>query len=286
MNLSAAMRILERKHHAVFSLHILHPVFLETEALRLTPDQYLHHGEFCRHTKMHGHLSVCTRNKDRSLDIARRGRPFCGLCPFGIWDSACPVLRGGELFAVIYAGSGRPQGRRIDWEGPQPPEITPQKAAALRRACAFLNELIQLEIDQREATVGSGGKQRPPDHYLRNVQFLIDCRFSEPLSLEEAAETLRITPNHLGELIRKQTGKNFRTLLLERRIEEAKVYLKLHRNLSVSQIAALCGFHDSNYFSTCFRRITKCAPRAFREEMDNRGDSSGSTDGNSSVSTH
>ncbi len=285
MNLSAAMRILERRHNAVFSIHILHPVFLESEALHLTPDQYLHHGEFCRHTKMHGQLTVCTRNKDRSLEIARKGRFFSGLCPFGIWDSACPVLHGGELFAVIYAGSGRPAGKRIDWDGPQPPEITPGKAAGLRRASLFLKELILLEIELRESTVGTGGKQRPPDHYIRNVQFLIDCRFSEPLSLEDAAETLRITPNHLGELIRRETGKNFRTLLLERRIEEAKIYLKLHRNLSVSQIAALCGFHDSNYFSTCFRRITRTAPREYRRQ-ETTGKESAFTDGISSAAAH
>ena len=53
-------------------------------------------------------------------------------------------------------------------------------------------------------------------------------------------------------------------LLLERRIKEAQVYLKLHRHLSVTRIASLCGFHDSNYFSTCFRRIAGCSPREYR----------------------
>ena len=58
---------------------------------------------------------------------------------------------------------------------------------------------------------------------------------------------------------------NFRELLLERRIREAKVYLKLHRNHSITQIATLCGFHDSNYFSTCFHRLTGVSPRQYRE---------------------
>ena len=107
MNLNAALRLLEQQHNAVFSIHILHPAFLECEALRLAPDQYLHHGEFCRTTKMHGGQMVCVRNKDRSLAVARLGHPFHGTCPFGVWDYAFPVKPGAELIAVIYAGSFR-----------------------------------------------------------------------------------------------------------------------------------------------------------------------------------
>ncbi len=269
MNLSTALRILEQKHNAVFNIHILHPVFLECDALRLAPDQYLHHGEFCRHTKMHGGQPVCSRNKSRSLVVARHGRPFHGTCPFGIWESVFPVMLHGEPAAVIYAGSFRLPGKypKIFREEILPQEITPEKCAALRDACAFLDKLIQLEIELWQKTAGPGArsKQRPADHYIRHTRFLIDCHFSNDLSLEDAAETLRVTPNYLGELIKRQTGKNFRELLLERRLEEAKVYLKLHRHLSVSRIAALCGFHDSNYFSTCFRRLSGQSPREYRE---------------------
>lgn len=255
MNLDAALRLLEQRHNAVFSIHTLHPAFLECEALRLAPDQYLHHGEFCRATKMHGGQAVCVRNKDRSLAVARFGRPFHGTCPFGVWDYAFPVRPGAELIAVIYAGSFR----ITDQLAP-----SPEKIAAMHRACSFLNDLILLEIALWRKTAGTG-KQRPRDYYIRNIEFLIDRHFSNDLSLEDAAETLRVSPNYLGELIKRQTGKNFRELLLERRIREAKVYLKLHRNHSITQIATLCGFHDSNYFSTCFHRLTGVSPRQYRE---------------------
>ena len=93
----------------------------------------------------------------------------------------------------------------------------------------------------------------------------LDREFRDPaLEVGEIARSLRITPNHLQKLIRRETGRSFRELLLERRIKEAQVYLKLHRHLSVTRIASLCGFHDSNYFSTCFRRIAGCSPREYR----------------------
>ena len=82
--------------------------------------------------------------------------------------------------------------------------------------------------------------------------------------MEDAAETLRVTPNYLGEQIRKHTGRSFRRILNERRIREAEVYLQLHKELSVSRVANLCGFSDSNYFSTVFHRYRGVTPREYR----------------------
>ena len=59
-------------------------------------------------------------------------------------------------------------------------------------------------------------------------------------------------------------GKTFRQALTERRLHEAKIYLKLHRKLSISYISHLCGFSDSNYFSLVFHRHTGLSPGAYR----------------------
>ncbi|WP_295807380.1 PA14 domain-containing protein [uncultured Victivallis sp.] len=40
--------------------------------LKLAPDQFLHHGAFCRYHKTHQGLGECSRNKARSIEIARR----------------------------------------------------------------------------------------------------------------------------------------------------------------------------------------------------------------------
>ena len=175
-----------------------------------------------------------------------------------MWDAALPVLFESKTAAVVYAGS---------FHLPEHAKPSKEKTAELRREMEFLRELILLELELWRKTAGSA-KQHPADYYIRNVNFFIDRHFPGDPSLEEAAETLRITPNYLGELIRRETGRSFRELLLERRIKEAQVYLKLHRHLSVTRIASLCGFHDSNYFSTCFRRIAECSPREYRAATD------------------
>jgi len=269
MKLSHAMRFLEKKTGSYISLHILHPAFLDCEALSLEPDQYLHHGDFCRCMKMHGDFGACSGNKARSLKRASSGLPFSGRCPFGVWEYAEPVITEGHLIAVIYLGyflkrNDVLRGAPSVWKGKEPPVLTPETESALQKAGAFLRDFILLEIENWRTSCAMNGKHALPEHYLKTTQFFIDCHFSENIGLENMADTLNVTPNYLGELIRKQTGKTFRRLLTERRMREACVYLKLHRYLSVSRIALLCGFQDSNYFATVFHRELGMTPREYR----------------------
>ena len=260
MKLSSVLRYIERETGAVANIHILHPAFLDCEALRLEPDQSLHHGEFCRFNKMHGEVKSCIKNKEKSLKIAAKGRCFSGTCPFGVWDYVHPILIEEKLIAVLYLG-GFPQ---------KTPEPVPEaKRKELRRYADFLEQFIRIEIDLWSRTGGAKGTQRTPGYYVRNSMFFIDCNFSKDISVEDAAETLRVTPNYLGEQIKKHTGKSFRLILNERRIREAEVYLRLHKQFSISRVANLCGFNDSNYFATVFRKYTGKTPREYRNAGEN-----------------
>ena len=265
MKLSSVLRYIEKETGAVASIHLLHPAFLDCEDLRLEPDQSLHHGEFCRFNKMHGEIKACIKNKAKSLDIASRGRSFAGTCPFGIWDYVRPVLIEGKLIAVLYLGGFREEApEETGWRGHIPNAVSETKKKELHLYADFLERFIRIGIGIWSRTGGAGGKQRAPEYYVRNSLFFIDCNFSKDISVEDAADTLRVTPNYLGEQIKKHTGKSFRGILNERRIREAEVYLRLHRELSVSRIANLCGFSDSNYFATVFRKHTGMTPRGYR----------------------
>ncbi len=265
MKLSAVLRYIEKETGAIVSVHLLHPAFLDCEALRLEPDQSLHHGEFCRYNKMHGEIKACIRNKARSLQVASKGRSFSGTCPFGVWDYVRPICSEGKLIAVLYLGGFRSASPALPADGAaQTPPLPEARRAALRRYADFLEQFIRIEIAIWSRTGGAKGKQRTPEYYVRNTLFYIDCNFSKDISVEDAAETLRVTPNYLGEQIRKHTGRSFRRILNERRIREAEVYLQLHKELSVSRVANLCGFSDSNYFSTVFHRYRGVTPREYR----------------------
>jgi AraC-like DNA-binding protein len=50
------------------------------------------------------------------------------------------------------------------------------------------------------------------------------------------------------------------------RIEKAEALLK-DRELSISQIALEVGFPDQSYFTKVFKKIEKCTPKAFRQNV-------------------
>nr|WP_245234880.1 AraC family transcriptional regulator [Tamlana crocina] len=52
-----------------------------------------------------------------------------------------------------------------------------------------------------------------------------------------------------------------------RRLEMAKNILKDSPNLTVGEVAYMCGFTTSQYFSTVFKKHEKCSPKAFRERF-------------------
>jgi AraC-like DNA-binding protein len=62
---------------------------------------------------------------------------------------------------------------------------------------------------------------------------------------------------------REATGFSPTDYLLRSRIRRAEELLA-RRKLSITEVAARCGFEDSNYFSRQFRRVTGVSPRAHR----------------------
>ncbi len=270
MKLADLLRLLETRTGAVICLEPRHPAFSIVADLRLQPDQYLHHGPYCVFAKQAGGLQACADNKTRSIKLAGKGREFTGICPHGLRELVQPVMIDSNLAAVLYAGhfssnrslaviNGQP------YPGRAPLPLAAEAGRGLRQQLRLAAALIRWEIAFWKKQGGHGGRRHDESYYLEHVEFFITHRYAESLSLAELAAVLKVNPNYLGGMIRRRTGHNFRQLLNRRRIEEAKTYLRFHASLNITEIAAMSGFSDSNYFSTVFRQITGTTPRTYRQ---------------------
>lgn len=85
--------------------------------------------------------------------------------------------------------------------------------------------------------------------------------FSSDVTLEELARFSAVSPEHFSRLFKRETGVGFREYLNLLRLQRAEQLLKQQRDLSVSQIAAECGFGDSNYFSVKFKKMYGISPK-------------------------
>lgn len=83
-------------------------------------------------------------------------------------------------------------------------------------------------------------------------------------SLSELAELLKYDVYWLSREIKKYTGKTYKELLQEKRMNQAR-YLLAHTKLSVNQIIALVGYENNSYFYRKFREKYGEMPKDYRE---------------------
>jgi AraC-like DNA-binding protein len=101
---------------------------------------------------------------------------------------------------------------------------------------------------------------------LQKFNNLVEEHFIQYHKVNEYAELLNVTPNHLSETIKKLTGKTAGDIIHERLILEAKRRL-LHSSISAKELSYSLNFNDPSYFSRFFKANTNLSPEGFRKEI-------------------
>ena len=94
----------------------------------------------------------------------------------------------------------------------------------------------------------------------------INESFDKPLTLEDAAKSIGMDRTYLSKLFHSNTGFTFKSYLSIIRIKHAKELLR-ESGKSVTEIAHSCGFEDSNYFSTVFKKSENMTPLEYRSAL-------------------
>lgn len=99
---------------------------------------------------------------------------------------------------------------------------------------------------------------------LRNtVRSFIDERYTQPLSMQDAAKAMGYSETYFCRLFKQCFGVNFSTYLNEFRVEKAKEMMADTRT-SIRQISTACGYSDPKYFARVFRRFVGLTPSEYR----------------------
>ena len=92
---------------------------------------------------------------------------------------------------------------------------------------------------------------------------LVSDNVCENISVNEYASKLNLTVDRLNEICKEHYGQSPKTIILEKKITEAKRLLYF-TDLSVKEIAFRIGFEDSSYFSRIFKQKTQLSPTKFK----------------------
>jgi AraC family transcriptional regulator len=97
---------------------------------------------------------------------------------------------------------------------------------------------------------------------LRQVSGWVIERLADPLSIPEIAAHINMAPGHFARAFRDATGLPPHRWLMERRIERAKTLLR--SDMTLAEIALVCGFVDQSHLTRVFSRREGLAPGAWR----------------------
>lgn len=82
-------------------------------------------------------------------------------------------------------------------------------------------------------------------------------------SLSSVAASNHVTSAYVSRLVKEMTGKTFKQLLLEKRLDKAAVLLKSTK-LPIGDIILLVGYENTSYFYKMFTERYKMSPKEFR----------------------
>ena len=122
----------------------------------------------------------------------------------------------------------------------------------------FLSELFRNEIDRESS------KHAPtPNASVSPALRYISEHFSEDIDLDKLSGICCMNRSYFCRRFKKITGRTPVTYVNEYRLAKARALLT-SQDRSVSEIAAECGFLDSNYFSRLFTKCYGISPTKFK----------------------
>ena len=139
------------------------------------------------------------------------------------------------------------------------------RGRGFRKELEALGMLILLGLC--EAAMGPGEENGPMgnEDFTVIIDDLINNHYREPLTLNDAAELLHLSPRHTARMISSCYGSTFRRLLLIKRIDVAKRML-LDTDAPILAISSDCGFRSVSHFYDSFREVTGYSPQSLRDD--------------------
>lgn len=112
----------------------------------------------------------------------------------------------------------------------------------------------------------TSGEESVDSRYLklREAFNFIEANYSRPVSIQNLADTIGVSPQYFCRLFKKATDMRPFEYLNHYRVGKSKQLLSC-TNRKIGEIAALVGYEREGYFCTIFKRMEGLSPSRFRE---------------------
>ena len=100
------------------------------------------------------------------------------------------------------------------------------------------------------------------DKVVHEISEYINRRYGEELGLDKLSREFSISESHLSRKFKSVSGVGVNEYITFVRIMNAERMLRAE-DISITEVAARCGFNDSNYFSAVFKKVKGITPLKF-----------------------
>lgn len=107
------------------------------------------------------------------------------------------------------------------------------------------------------------------DDIIRDIAEYIRQNFDAPITLEHLGKHFAISGAYLSRRFKVVLGIGLSDYITYVRITNAEKLLT-ETNMPITKIAAACGFNDSNYFASVFKRLKGITPYKFSKSAQKR----------------
>lgn len=128
----------------------------------------------------------------------------------------------------------------------------------------MIRSLLSIFLISQSRSTTTTNKTDASSPFIERIINYINENYAENISLHLLSDKFSISKNYLSKLFKKETGFGINEYLNIVRIKNA-AHLIISTDFSMPKISTLCGFNDSNYFSTVFKKIYGISPIKYRK---------------------
>lgn len=143
-----------------------------------------------------------------------------------------------------------------------------KKTDEYSRFLLFLEIVKWLSISENKPLSNYLYDKKITDNEGKRMQTVFEyvmTNFQKNITLDEISSLANMTKNAFCRYFKVRTNKSFFQFLIEVRIESASKLLSSNSELSVIEIAEMCGFNNISNFNRKFKEIKQLSPLQYRK---------------------
>ena len=211
----------------------------------------------------------CFRCRNTVLKLLlKRKTSFGGYCAKGVYEYCRPVLRSGEVAAVVFVGNiltDDPAQLEKLSQHIRKPLLKTMQTDFTQSDCHRIADLVESYIHYLMDRYGETA-QKPYDVLIENIKNYIEENLLHEFSMADLAAVFNYNEKYLGRIFKERTGITIKEYCNLSKIGEAKLLLA-NTTLSITAIATQVGYNNVTYFDRLFKRITGLSPQEYRNEV-------------------